>query len=51
MVRQGKEDGGVLSSTNIDAYLPNPLLIRGPAKTADMISITKRNTLNGREYS
>jgi hypothetical protein len=37
MVRQGKGDGGVLSSTGIDDCLPNHSLITEPAKTADMI--------------
>ena len=39
MVRQGKGDGGVLSSTGIDDYLPNQTIIPKPGKLAGMIWI------------
>jgi hypothetical protein len=39
MVRQGKGDGGVLSSTGIDDYLPGSVVIGGAGKIADMIWI------------
>lgn len=45
MVRQGKGDGGVLSSTGIDDYLPNSKLITEAGKIIDIKSIREKGLL------
>jgi len=51
MVRQGKGDGGVLSSTGIDDYLPNLALILRASILAAMILLLSQEGRLGHQTS